>query len=140
MAFKRALWSSGYNYQISCPNCGTTFYYSDRQLDFRPWFPNGFVYCQRCRKPLRHSEIYAIHPDGTPVYNSLAEAEQAINIGYLNARGINQPPMQQPTQPPIQQPVSQPAPQAGEGFCPQCGRSYVRGRDRFCSGCGNKLD
>lgn len=155
MAFKRALWSSGYTYQISCPNCGTTFFYTDRQLDFRPWFPNGFVYCQRCRKPLRHSEIFAIRPDGTPVYNSIAEAEQAINNGYLNARGVPQPPMQpmqqpgqppmqqpmqQPMQPPMQPPVQQPAPQAGEACCPQCGRSYVPGRDHFCSGCGKKLD
>lgn len=135
MAFKRALWTSGYNYQITCPYCRTMTVYNDRQLDFRPWFPDGFVYCPRCRKPLRHSEIYAIHPDGTPVYNNVAEANQSIRDGYYNACGINRPPQGQGyQQPPYQQP------QPNQAFCPNCGRGYVVGRDHFCSGCGNKLE
>ena len=124
MAFKRALWSSGYTYQISCPYCGTSFQYTDRQLDFRPWYPNGFIYCQRCRKPLRHHEIHAIHPDGTPVYSSIAEAEQAVYAGFAGT-----------------QPYAQPAqPQASASYCTKCGRPYNAGTDHFCSGCGNKLD
>lgn len=128
MAFKRALWSSGYTYRISCPYCGTTFAYTDRQLDYRPWFPNGFIYCQRCRKPLRHHEIFAIHDDGSPVYNSVAEAEQAVHLGYAGTHGF-----QQPSAPPVQ-------PQENVNRCTKCGRPYKAGTDHFCSGCGNKLD
>ena len=139
MAFKRALWTSGYTYIAPCPYCGTTIQYVDRQLDFRPWYPNGFIYCPRCRKPLRHSEIYAVHPDGTRVYSTMAEAEQAINLGYLNAVGVNQPPVQ-PTAQPVQPPVPPPAQQQSGSFCPRCGRPYVAGRDHFCAGCGIKLN
>ncbi len=146
MAFKRALWSSGYTYQVVCPACGMAFSYNDRQLDFRPWYPNGYIYCPRCRKPFRHSEIYAVHPDGTRVYNTVAEAEQAINNGYYNMLGVNQPPAQayqppvQPAQPSYQQPVPPVQMQQGESFCSKCGRAYRAGVDHFCSGCGNKLD
>lgn len=142
MAFKRALWSSGYNYHITCNYCGTKFSYVDRQLDFRPWFPNGFIYCPRCRKPLRHSEIFAVHPDGTPVYSSLAEAEQAINVGYLNALG--QPASQVPVPPSVPTAgtpsVSPSEPREGVSYCTQCGHRYVIGTDHFCSSCGRKLD
>ena len=140
MAFKRALWTSGYEYRMICPYCGFALSYTDRQLDYRSWYPNGFVYCPRCRKPLRHSEIYAVHPDGTRVYNNQLEADQAIRAGYFNATGINLPPQGYQGQP--QEPQPQPAPQqsAGVSFCPDCGRQYNKGEDRFCSGCGKKLD
>ena len=131
MAFKRALWSSGYNYKITCPNCRTVTVYNDKQLDFRPWFPDGFVYCPRCRKPLRHSEMYAINPDGTFVYNNQNDARQSIREGYYNACGM---PPQNPA------PNSQPQEQAGTAFCSNCGRRYEIGKDHFCAGCGNKLD
>ena len=131
MAFKRALWSSGYTYQMRCPYCGTTFTYNDRQLDYRAWFPNGFVYCMTCRKPLRHNEYYAINPDGTRVYRSPAEAEQATRMGYYQATGMAAPP---------QQSQQYAAPQSGTAFCRQCGRPYNPGTDHFCAGCGNKLD
>ena len=142
MAFKRALWSSGYTYRITCPNCRTVTDYTDRQLDFRPWFPDGFVYCPRCRKPLRHSEIYAINPDGTSVYNNLNDARQSIRDGYYSACGIDPqaaaPVGQQPVEAQAeQQPVEA---QIGRAFCTDCGREYVVGKDHFCSGCGNKRD
>ena len=129
MAFKRALWTSGYTYQLTCPYCGELFAYTDRELDYRAWYPNGFIYCHRCRRPLRHNEIYAVYPDGSRVYQTAAEAQQAINTGYYSAFGVNAPPVrpmrtQQPT----------------ESYCQQCGRRYVNGRDHFCSGCGQKLD
>ena len=100
MAFKRALWTSGFEYRITCPYCGLYFSYTDRQLDYRSWYPNGFIYCMRCRKPLRHSEIYAVYPDGTRVYRNQAEADQAIRAGYFNATGVNLPPQQMPPQAP----------------------------------------
>lgn len=68
MAFKRALWHSGLTYQQICYHCKATVRYDDRSLDFRPWYPDGFVYCPRCKGPLRHHENYAINPDGTPLY------------------------------------------------------------------------
>lgn len=68
MAFKRALWHSGLTYQQTCRTCKTTVRYDDYKLDFRPWFPDGFVYCPKCQSPLRHNEQYAINPDGTPYY------------------------------------------------------------------------
>jgi predicted amidophosphoribosyltransferase len=124
MAFKRALWTSGYTYRITCPVCHAVTVYNDKQLDFRPWFPDGFIYCHQCAKPLRHNEIYAINPDGTPVYDNLADARQSIRDGYYSACGIPRP--QQP--------------QNDYRFCTNCGRRYQVGRDHFCSGCGTKLD
>lgn len=124
MAFKRALWTSGLTYRITCPNCRTVTDYTDKQLDFRPWFPDGFIYCPRCKKPLRHNEIYAIDRGGEPVYDNLAEARQSIKDGYYSAIGVD----------------PQAAAPSGRGFCTECGREYVRGRDRFCSGCGKRLD
>lgn len=103
MAFKRALWHSGLTYQQTCYHCRSLVRYTDYDLDFRPWYPDGFVYCPRCKGPLRHNEIYAIKEDGSPVY-------------------------------------PQTGPRSGNGFCTQCGKSVVYGVDRFCSGCGKKLD
>lgn len=60
-AFKRANWHSGLTYRQTCPLCKTVSEYTDVQLGFRPWFPDGFVYCPTCKKPLRHNENYAIN-------------------------------------------------------------------------------
>ena len=91
MAFKRALWHSGLTYQQTCYHCRTTVVrYTDYNLDFRPWYPDGFVYCPNCRGPLRHNELYAIKEDGTPVYPPTAAAPgaatcpqcgKAVNLG-----------------------------------------------------------
>ena len=62
MPFQRAFWHSGLTYQHICFMCDTVVQYTDYQLDFRPWFPDGFVYCPRCNTPLRHSEQLAINP------------------------------------------------------------------------------
>ena len=58
--FKRANWHSGLTYRQTCPECNTTVTYKDDKLGFRPWFPDGFVYCPICQKPLRHNERYAL--------------------------------------------------------------------------------
>lgn len=112
MAFKRALWHSGLTYQQQCPMCKSIVQYTDYHLDFRPWFPDGFVYCPTCKKPLRHNEAYALNADGT-------------------ANG-----------PKVANPAPQPAPaeQEGKAFCTNCGKQYVPGADHFCGGCGKKLD
>ncbi len=66
MAFRRALWHSGLTYQRTCEECKTVVQYMDDKLDFRPWFADGFVYCPRCGKPLRHDEKYAINVPEAP--------------------------------------------------------------------------
>lgn len=61
MGFKRAQWHSGLTYQRTCDQCKTVLQYTDYSLDFRPWYADGFVYCPRCKTPLRHNENYAIN-------------------------------------------------------------------------------
>ena len=147
MAFKRALWTSGYTYRTTCPACGLPIEYTDRQLDFRPWYPNGFIYCMRCRKPLRHNEYFAVKPDGTPVYRSPAEAESAVRIGYYSSMGgpyanapYNSAPYANPAYTNAPQ-TNVPVQGAGENpLCPNCGTPYVPGITHFCPNCGNKFD
>ena len=110
MAFKRALWHSGLNYRQTCTTCHSIVNYTDYSLDFRPWYPNGFVYCPKCRTPLRHNENYAVNPDGTPVYNQSVAA----------ATGGNE----------INENVA---------YCSKCGKSYLKGQGKFCTKCGSPL-
>ena len=139
--YKRQMWTSGYTYRQACPYCGTVVEYTDNQLGYRSWFPNGFVYCPRCRKPLRHNEIYALKPDGTPVYSTQIEADVAIREGYYSTVGVPYAPgnLNQPPAPP----ASAPSPAADGSpkcFCNQCGREFTPGIDHFCPSCGNRLD
>jgi predicted amidophosphoribosyltransferase len=64
--FKRANWHSGLTYKNVCPSCQTEVEYKDDKLGFRPWFPDGFVYCPTCEKPLRHNENLAIDAGEKP--------------------------------------------------------------------------
>lgn len=66
MAFQRALWHSGLTYQQTCRKCYTVVNYKDDVLDFRPWYPDGYVYCPKCHTPLRHNEAYAINRPQNP--------------------------------------------------------------------------
>ena len=66
MAFQRAQWHSGLTYQQVCPVCKTTVSYTDEQLDFRPWYADGYVDCPVCKKHMRHSEKYAINAPQSP--------------------------------------------------------------------------
>ena len=59
--FKRAEWKSGLTYRQTCDQCNTVITYTDDILDFRPWFADGFIYCPKCQKPLRHRETFAIN-------------------------------------------------------------------------------
>ena len=131
MAFKRALWHSGLTYQQTCYHCRTLVRYTDYNLDFRPWYPDGFVYCPNCKGPLRHNEMFAINEDGTPLQPQAAAVPQGAPVQ----------PQAAPVQPqgaPVQ---PQTAPTEGTpGFCSNCGKPVVLGVDRFCSSCGNKLD
>ena len=97
MAFKRALWHSGLTYKQTCEKCSTTVQYTDELLDFRPWYADGFVYCPKCKAPLRHRETYAIDADKAP---------NEVQI--------------------LTKPVEESA-QSGEGFCAQCGKEFREG-------------
>lgn len=61
MGFKRANWHSGLTYEHQCEQCKTIVVYNDYLLDFRPWYADGFVYCPKCKTPLRHNEKYAVN-------------------------------------------------------------------------------
>ena len=89
--YKRQLWTSGYIYRQQCPHCATVVEYTDRQLGYRSWYPNGFVYCTRCRKPIRHNEFFALRSDGTRVYATQAEADLAVREGYFSVVGAPAP-------------------------------------------------
>ena len=67
MGYERAKWHSGLTYRQICEECKTEVTYQDNKLGFRFWFPDGFVYCPNCKRPLRHSEDYAIdRPQAEP--------------------------------------------------------------------------
>ena len=148
MAFKRALWSSGYKYKMRCPYCGTNNEYTDKALDFRAWYANGFVLCANCRKPLRHNEIYAVDNDGNPIFRSQAEADASVEKGYLRSVGYPESAQNvhtaQNADSPAEVQAAAPAAAAVDAdaeicYCNKCGRKYRKGTDLFCSGCGNKL-
>ncbi len=111
MAFKRALWHSGLTYKNVCDNCGSIVKYKDDALDFRPWYPDGFVYCPKCKKPLRHNERLAV--DAPKV-----EPETfVINCQNISSSASNDTKLHR--------------------FCTSCGKQF-NDKDVFCSACGSK--
>ncbi len=111
MGFKRAEWHSGLTYQQTCRECRTLVQYTDYLLDFRPWYADGFVYCPRCRTPLRHSEQYAI--DG-PMPSQVVVTPPPVSTQETAVAGGELP-----------------------TFCTKCGKKFNDG-DAFCGGCGAK--
>ncbi len=108
--FKRAEWRSGLTYQQTCRNCGEVMTYMDNILDFRPWYPDGFVYCTKCKTPLRHNELYAIDVPPGPVGKP-----DATTVTQKNNTASGSTAM----------------------FCTACGRKF-NPDDRFCADCGKK--
>ena len=113
--FKRANWHSGLTYRQTCESCNTEVTYKDDKLGFRPWFPDGFVYCPTCEKPLRHNEAYAI--DGVvekkvvDLTNEESKTEQ-VEPAVVEEKEVAE-------------------------FCTECGGKFREG-DKFCSQCGKK--
>lgn len=110
MSFKRAMWHSGLVYRRTCEQCNTTVQYMDDKLDFRPWFPDGFVYFPTCQKPLRHSESYAIEkraPTFVDMQTGYSDANRGAQVYDMNIR-----------------------------FCSKCGNEFGEG-ERFCTQCGS---
>ena len=135
MAFQRALWHSGLTYKQTCPKCHTVIQYTDEQLDFRPWYTDGFVYCATCRSPLRHNEAYAVDENGnylrtTPQGNVAAPAAPAAPVAAVPVAAAAPATSASP---------EAPAAAGAVAYCKNCGRQYIVGDANFCNGCGNKL-
>ena len=120
MGYTRERWHSGLTYRQTCDQCNTTIQYMDDKLGFRPWFPDGFVYCPTCKKPLRHSEAY-----------SLSEPEPKFVVIETTQNETTQ--NETTTEETKTEETKTEAPQ----FCSQCGKAFRDG-DNFCSGCGTK--
>lgn len=139
MGFKRAQWHSGLTYQQTCETCKTVLQYTDYSLDFRPWYADGFVYCPKCKTPLRHNENYAINPRPAP---TAAPAPAPAPVAEKPAYMVT-PSEQAGTAPvPVAAPAPTPAPAPAQApvlpaFCTNCGNKYGP-NDRFCPMCGNK--
>lgn len=112
MAFKRATWHSGLTYSQTCERCRTKVTYMDNILDFRPWYPDGFVYCPTCNTPLRHNENYAINRPAQQVSVDMTAAAPAAEVTPTQIGGT-------------------------AAFCTGCGRAFAAG-ENFCPNCGTK--
>ena len=118
MGFKRAAWHSGLTYQQTCEYCKTIIQYTDYSLDFRPWYADGFVYCPRCKKPLRHNENYAIdavpptEPVKLPIPNQPPVQEKpAYTVTPTEQAENAYPPVAEPAPAPAPVPMPEPAPE-----------------------------
>lgn len=136
MAYKRAQWHSGLTYQQTCSGCQALVRYTDASLDFRPWFADGFVYCPRCKHPLRHNECYAIDENGNYINPQPVPAQQVAPQPVAPQQYAPQQYAPQQYAPP--QPVAPPAPLQAV-TCKACGRQLAEG-DIFCSQCGTKKE
>lgn len=101
MSYKRAEWHSGLTYRQTCECCNTTVEYNDYSLDFRPWYADGFVYCPKCKTPLRHNEKYATNAPKPTVVDTQASSENTGVAKFCTQCG---------------KPFAQ-----GDRFCSQCG-------------------
>lgn len=161
MGYKRAEWHSGLTYQQTCENCKTIVQYTDYSLDFRPWYADGFVYCPRCKTPMRHNENYAIDaappsepvkipvPSQAPAAPAPAPAAEPAPVPAYTVAPSEQSqdvyapipePIVEPAPDPVPAPIPNPAPAPGRSaFCTACGNKFAPD-DRFCPMCGNKRD
>ena len=53
-------------FTVSCPVCATRFDYQKSDLGRRAWFPNGFVSCPCCGKPIRHHAEQNVYQEFIP--------------------------------------------------------------------------
>ena len=76
MGYQRAGWHSGLTYQQVCETCKKTVTYTDYNLDFRPWYADGYVDCPTCGSHLRHNEKYALSDAGNPTQEPAKESAE----------------------------------------------------------------
>ena len=84
-------------------------------MGFRPWFPDGFVYCPTCEKPLRHNEAYAIDGEVEKKFVDLTDEKSNAEQGALAVEEEKHI----------------------ATFCTSCGYKFKED-DKFCSQCGKK--
>ena len=53
-------------FHCRCEYCYYEFDYHTYDLGHRAWYPHGFIYCPRCKKPIRHRLEYEVIKN--PVY------------------------------------------------------------------------
>lgn len=53
-------------FHCRCEYCYFEFDYHTYDLGHRAWYPHGFIYCPRCKKPIRHRLEYEVI--NNPVY------------------------------------------------------------------------
>ncbi|MBQ9680687.1 MAG: hypothetical protein IJV48_08420 [Ruminococcus sp.] len=140
MSYQRVTWHSGLTYRAVCPNCRAYTTYTDYHLGFRMWYPDGFVYCARCKHPIRHHENNAINPDGSPYFPFPIRTPPPPGYVAYPIESLRVYPEYPNPQPNGAQPAS-PNPSEGQEkrFCHICGREYIRGQAKFCAGCGTPL-
>lgn len=114
MGYQREQWHSGLTYQQICENCKTVVRYTDYNLDYRPWYADGYVDCPTCKNHLRHHEKFA------------------IDSPYAAPQAVAAPQTAPAPQPPVQEAAG-----FTEKFCPNCGNPF-NDNHRFCSQCGCK--
>ena len=89
MGFQRAQWSSGLTYQQTCPTCKNAVRYTDNFLDYRPWYPDGYVDCPVCKSHLRHNEDYAIDRPPGSTYVLVPATDAPVASGFVDAYCTN---------------------------------------------------
>jgi hypothetical protein len=47
-------------FRVCCEYCRCEFEYHLSNLGYRAWYPSGFVYCPKCKRPLRHRLEYEV--------------------------------------------------------------------------------
>ena len=110
MGYQRAQWRSGLTYEQTCDTCKTVFRYTDHSLDFRPWYPDGYVDCPRCKNHMRHNERFALGGEMPKPMVAQTPARKAEAAETGNGTSL---------------------------FCTACGNKFGE-NDRFCAQCGAK--
>lgn len=66
-------------FHCRCEYCYFEFDYHTYDLGHRAWYPHGFIYCPRCKKPIRHRLEYEVikNPISPQMYNQSAYAAPA---------------------------------------------------------------
>ncbi|MCR4775849.1 MAG: zinc ribbon domain-containing protein [Saccharofermentans sp.] len=61
-------------FHCRCEYCYFEFDYHTYDLGHRAWYPHGFIYCPRCKKPIRHRLEYEViqNPVYAQMYNQTA--------------------------------------------------------------------
>ena len=78
-------------FRSKCPRCGVEFEYSRRSIRPHRRWPNGFVYCPKCKMPIGHDNSCFIYnrlenqPKQTQVVRSQEELDLRAQLRALKA-------------------------------------------------------